>query len=746
MGGGFSKFPPIIQYDPLPASGAVDGISVGQSQGCKQCRLTVAKGISASSAKIYREQGTISFKECNLFATDSERVDQKQLAFAEYKTKLLAGKYFQQLNNGYCSQILFNNSDLANVTAKTEVPWSKALNPSIRKLTSGGGYSSITKLFVKPSIPFNITFVGQTISVQTMTLFHPCPVRIENIQYDAVLTLGDPADDATRLVVMIPLQGSLSSGPSGAFLSKIASYIPGILTPDPATGQYKQIDIPTGNDWDLSKVFPGTPSQNQTVVDTGYFVWTSVPAVQSYLRNTITTQWIDTLQYGWKPDPTAPGRNFIMLEKPVLVNPFDLQTIRMLPATPAEDAIPPPFMSSLVFKPSASCKSRPVGRETFQSSCDPLANLPQPPGTRVNSDTIIALVLGILGVVSVFLGIYFALRFATGSSGDKVKEWGSKLGKMFAGLSKRVPVPVPITEPEPEPEPEKPEPATKVPEPLSKSELPIASSMFEEPKLKPGEEFAFQNPLRKKIDQMKKESKQEQKKLDTQVKDITGDIEKEKKELAQKIKDRNLSPSEQKIIQKRYNDLTSGEYLPTPQEKEGAAGVGLLRQVFEQEPKPIAAAPPSPPGTTRRRRLAREDSGDQPSASEGNVGRMKTKRLPTVRPPPVQISQKTLESIGKIKELRQESKEEEQRDLEEARQRIDAAKTEAKAKSMKEQLELIHKKQDERREDTERALSEAQARLKQSQVQLVKPRTEGSLLRGRGKRQYKSSRRRLSNK
>ena len=58
-------------------------------------------------------------------------------------------------------------------------------------------YGALTKLFIKPTIPFKLEFTDginplpQKLNVNLMSIFHPAPLRIETIQYDAVLQIGD---------------------------------------------------------------------------------------------------------------------------------------------------------------------------------------------------------------------------------------------------------------------------------------------------------------------------------------------------------------------------------------------------------------------------------------------------------------------------------------------------------------------------------------------------------------------------
>jgi len=57
-------------------------------------------------------------------------------------------------------------------------------------------YGALTKLFLKPTLPFKVSFndgLGQApeVNVTLISVFHPCPIRIDTVQYDAVMQIGD---------------------------------------------------------------------------------------------------------------------------------------------------------------------------------------------------------------------------------------------------------------------------------------------------------------------------------------------------------------------------------------------------------------------------------------------------------------------------------------------------------------------------------------------------------------------------
>ena len=92
--------------------------------------------------------------------------------------------------------------------------------------------SAAKKVFLEPSMPFEFKYNAEKFTIGKMVIYHPCPVRIENIQYDAVLQIGEvtAAGRSKRndLVILIPLAGSNSPDEAGALLQKLTPFISGL--------------------------------------------------------------------------------------------------------------------------------------------------------------------------------------------------------------------------------------------------------------------------------------------------------------------------------------------------------------------------------------------------------------------------------------------------------------------------------------------------------------------------------------
>lgn len=457
--------PPRRVEDDYPVLDPI-GIGKGMAQGCQQpgggvCQLAVPQGVSSSGAKLYRDEGTVRRDQCRKYTKDLQKVASNQKSFEEVKKDLIAGVYYEELPNEYCRQIVYDPEDVKAIRAPNDLPTEKARYMSIRKMSDSGSYSSVTKLFIKPAIPFEIEFNGKPHKVSVMTLLHPSPIRVENVQHDAMLTLGDPSTgNNDGLVILIPLQGAIVAGESGAFINKVVRYMTGVLQPDPATGDYKTIDIPTGNDWDLSKMFPGTPGEagKTFVTNVGYYVWSGFPPLELRATGSATpstsSKWFGNWylrkpgdqRYSWQPSYYG-SVQYAMLAKPALVSSFDLQTIRMLPVTPVTEAVSPIMKWTLSYRQPGkmgadgkwesycAASSSPAGaitdlfsgfgRESMVDMCDPFA-----PGAFEapdSTDAFVKMAIVFLTAISVGLAIYLAVLFFTKT---KWGQWAAHQGTL----------------------------------------------------------------------------------------------------------------------------------------------------------------------------------------------------------------------------------------------------------------------------------------------------------------------------
>jgi hypothetical protein len=381
MGGGGSKpAEPVIVEDEPPAGSEessivypnrpglprLDGISRTLANECNNCNLQVVSGISSSSVKISREFGTVSFKQCTRYYADLRRVREKKMSFQDFLNNLQEGVYYRGQDNGFCEQIQLSSEDAAKMTKIEEYDEGKLRSVRIQQ-ASAGGFSANTKAKITPSIPFQMRFsaAGQSavdIPIRNITLYHPCPIRIEGVQPDAVISLNDPSFGNPDYVILVPLVAKNVPGPSVGFLQKILSQATTVAQPDPASGQYIGRDIPTGQNWKLNQLFDAVVGENGKDFDvkSGFYVWKGMPGldrVKEVSGSTIRFKWVDS----GKPTP-----QYILIDTPVVCSPADMSTLTgSLPVTPASDAIHAvlysgnPFQRGIVHKqgPPGNCFS-----------------------------------------------------------------------------------------------------------------------------------------------------------------------------------------------------------------------------------------------------------------------------------------------------------------------------------------------------------------------------------------------------
>jgi hypothetical protein len=298
------------------------------------------------------------------------------MSFRDFFTNLQDGLYSRPISKNdkgqaFCEQVLFSDEDAAKVNslADFDANISKLKNIRIRQVTGGGSFSSGTKAKFRLSLPIKAKYVAQLqrsnppvnrlklwpvqwetvpgsetvtpifeeITISMLTMYHPSPLRIENVQHDAVLSINDPSDPSAKTVILIPLKASNNAADeSGDFFNKIAKHLTTISSPDSVTGLYPETDIPTGNDWNIKQVFwldaPG--ADNISKVTDSFFTWMGAGSYNRVELSRSATE----IRYGWQPDGAQ--IRYFMLQTPVSISTTDLSFLtRSLPPTPAEQAI-----------------------------------------------------------------------------------------------------------------------------------------------------------------------------------------------------------------------------------------------------------------------------------------------------------------------------------------------------------------------------------------------------------------------
>lgn len=389
MGGGASRpIPSKFEDEPYPGlqQPRLDNISRSMANECKECKLEVITGISSSTVKLSREFGSVSGLQCGSYEFAKQQVNEKKLSLQDFLSALESGQYYRDngLNNGHCEQLIISSEDSQKITNIGEVDGKVKVNRIQTERT--GGFSASTKALITPSIPFKLrlTAAGNTreVSIKHMTLYHPCPLRVEGIQYDAVLSLNDPYKADSEFVILLPIVGANKPSPSADFLGKIMSQVVSVSEPDPASGKYLERDIPTGTGWSLRKLFNTNPSDPKEVEKTpnleitdGFYQWVGLSGLK---RERIEVRASDlgiNLRFGnpvvgyknkWVPSG-EPSPMYLMLDRPLVCNPADLAILtQRFPATPSEEAINPvlysdnPLQRGIVHKQGSTpyCETR----------------------------------------------------------------------------------------------------------------------------------------------------------------------------------------------------------------------------------------------------------------------------------------------------------------------------------------------------------------------------------------------------
>lgn len=472
MGGGQSSpapppAPPVIQGADFPGSGArPQGVSISESKGCKgDCDLTFAPGISTSTVSLTRKFGSVS--SCSKFGIDLDKVKKKQMSVSDFVGGVQSSQYLRPLTAGYCEEIRFPDDVVKKIVTLDDLNNNvdKLISVRIRE-NSASGFSADTKAFIKPSIPLKMKLNGNNISIDTITMYHPCPLRVQDQQADAVISLNDPsAGGDSSYIILIPITTGNPDTPSAKFFGKIANQLSSVELPILATGQYANTDIQTGKDWGLSDLFPiGAVEGGQAKVDAGFFVWEGMPAFERYL-DTVNSS-ASVTQYAWKRKDNG-GKpikyiKYIMLEKPLPVSPNDLAAlIRSLPVTDWTDAIHEVFSpeNGVLYKqgpPGANCgtpmrehmdnewtnklyaESSTLGSAiSDEVGCDPFSAV-NVPDKGFSTKKILTLVFNVLVLVAAAIGAYLALAAVARMYDVEYTDFTKGIGKVVAVYAKKM--------------------------------------------------------------------------------------------------------------------------------------------------------------------------------------------------------------------------------------------------------------------------------------------------------------------
>jgi hypothetical protein len=439
-------------YPDRPETPRLDGINRALANDCDRCSLQVLTGASSSSVRMSREYGVVSEMQCRRMAEDEQKVVKKEMSKRDFLNNLQSGMYYRNLRNGFCEQVEISSEKVQEILASDgELQGKDIKSVRIQKMSSGG-FSADTKVRFTPSIPFNLRFsagsaAGTNIVVKTMTLYHPCPLRLDGIQPDAVLSLNDPSFDDPSYVVLIPLVARNTQETSIGFLDKIMPEVVAVSAQDPATGQYNTKDIATGANWELSKVFGVQAGPDQSLeVTNGYYEWKGMPALERVREDRP-----GTITYKWK-ESGKPSPRYIMLDAPVACSPNGLAALtQRIPITPPMDAVHAvlyssnPLQRGIVHKQGPPNPAACPTRESFtdlqgvtEESCDPWTTWAQTATRGYSTQQIFTLIFNVFVFIAMAVGAFLALVAVLRMYDVEYKTFSEGVGKVTAVFFKNL--------------------------------------------------------------------------------------------------------------------------------------------------------------------------------------------------------------------------------------------------------------------------------------------------------------------
>jgi len=366
MGGGHSIFfflnpwqmcpggRPQTTTDQKPTGGDITGgVSLANSQGCKDCKLTVDVSLSSASAKLMTLIG--------------------QPGVGPPKTE---------------------------------------------------DYSIQTKLLLQPSLPFSITFNGNKESYPYIEVYRPSPIRIGNVQHDAVIQIG--SFNTNSVIIFVPLISTNLMGSGSSFVGAFVNRISEVINPNlDASGNRLPTqfpDVPTGSDWTLDKIIDDKAA---------FFTWST----SQYEQYTISAGWCGT-HMGWRPIP--PGQRVIYMQDPVSISSAYMTQLQTIPVTDPNMAIhglgPVAYKSA----PPKNCTS-PLGSLPAipKPPPDPFAaGLSEAKNANNTLDIIIKVIIGLISTLAIAIGVYAGFYFATHGGGEKLAKLGEALGQKMAAAGR----------------------------------------------------------------------------------------------------------------------------------------------------------------------------------------------------------------------------------------------------------------------------------------------------------------------
>lgn len=395
--------PPVIRNDPTLSIATSSACLECTSESCKDgkpCRLAVAPNKSAASVRIFRNRKVIDVRQsgnCENLIKAAGEIG-KTITIQEFANNLREGKYsYTSPRGGGCNDVTVNASQYGEILRlgdRYDISdgnnWQNLLGKItyVRSRQLKDSFLSENKLTIIPNVPFEMSYNGNTFSVTKMALFHPSPVRIENVQHDAVITLNDPIDNP-KFVVMIPLVASSFTTPSTAFFSRIGSAFSKVVLPN----QEGEETIPTGSDWSISKLF-NTMSDGISITDS-FYTWTGM-------------------------NGTSKAGRYIVMEKPMFISAGELTELRNIPPIDPKFGIPS-ISEPVSYRKEICCKASGPGVSTRESFTVKEGFTPM--------DIFAYSVTGIFVLIASILALYLSQQ---GWVTQSIRDFYEAIGRFFA--------------------------------------------------------------------------------------------------------------------------------------------------------------------------------------------------------------------------------------------------------------------------------------------------------------------------
>ena len=337
------------------------------------------------------------------------------------------------------------------------------------KPETAGKFSERTRAFINPTIPFKARYGGAEETFRKLSVYAPSPLRIENVQHDAVLQVGEQG--VNSLILLIPLVVSSQTSESSKFMARVSNAIDSLSGANPNG----MIQKPLTNDDPCPPEFPvddhsgGNPAApvtackvknpvgNKQGVDWEWKEKLTKTVLPTYpvatgndwkLTHMIGSTdpyytWLDT-DYSWNPlfrqwFASSGGTRYIMLQNPVGVAANDMASITKLPVT-RPTAMVSQLPTSIYYKafPPKDCKTC-VANTTAPPFPDIASASIETGAGPISNDSIVKILVGVIGGIALLIAIYFGLQFAMGPYGLALSKFGETLGRKMAQAARKLP-------------------------------------------------------------------------------------------------------------------------------------------------------------------------------------------------------------------------------------------------------------------------------------------------------------------